>query len=133
MLDFSYTRVDGRSAIPIVNLYFQNFDNPLLSAIADCAILDTGSDLTLVSFSIISSLQAKLIKRKKSVPFKGLSREIEGIPYRVKVSFDHKEYFNVLVLAVADCELNGETIIGRNILNRYTINFDGRNQVFTIS
>jgi hypothetical protein len=132
MLNFSYTQVTGRSPIPVVNLYLQNLDNPLLNAIADCSILDTGSDLTLVSFSIISKLQSKLISGKSLVPFKGLSREIEGIPYRVKASFDRENYFNVLVVAVADCELNGETIIGRNILNRYAINLDGRNRVFTI-
>ncbi len=130
MLNFSYTQVTGISPIPVVNLYLQNLDNPLLNAIADCAILDTGSDLTLVSFSIISKLQSKLISGKSLVPFKGLSREIEGITYRVKASFDRENYLNVLV--IADCELNGETIIGRNILNRYAINLDGRNRVFTI-
>ena len=133
MLNFSYTEVNGRSPIPVVNLYLQNLDNPLLTTVADCSILDTGSDLTLVSFSLISKLQAKLISGKSLVPFKGLSRAIEGIPYRVKVSFDNEKYFNVLVIAVGDCELNGETIIGRNILNRYVINLDGRNRVFTIS
>jgi hypothetical protein len=132
MLNFSYTQISGRSPILIVNLYLQNLDNPLLTTIADCSILDTGSDLTLVSFSVISKLQAKLIAGKNLVPFKGLSREIEGIPYRVKVSFDNENYFNSLVIAVADCELNGETIIGRNILNRYVINLDGRNRAFTI-
>jgi hypothetical protein len=86
MLNFSYTQISGRSPIPIVNLYLQNLDNPLLTTIADCSILDTGSDLTLVSFSVISKLQAKLIAGKNLVPFKGLSREIEGIPYRIKVS-----------------------------------------------
>jgi hypothetical protein len=133
MLSFSYTQVIGRSPIPIVTLHLQNLDNSLLNTSADCSILDTGSDLTLVSFSVISKLQCKLIAGKSFIPFKGLSRELEGIPYRVKVSFDHETYFNVLVIAVADCELNGETIIGRNILNRYVINLDGRNRVFTIS
>jgi len=46
---------------------------------------------------------------------------------------DNEKYFNTMVIAVADCELNGETIIGRNILNRYVINLDGRNRIFTIS
>lgn len=132
MLNFSYTKVKGRSAIPVVNLYLQNLDNPLLCATSDCAILDTGSDVTLVSFSIISKLQAKLIQKKKLIPFRGLGREIEGIPYRIRVSFDNNEYFSALVLAVADLELDGETIIGRNILNRYLITLDGRNEVFTI-
>jgi hypothetical protein len=133
MLNFSYTQVAGRSPIPVVSLYLQNLDNPQLTAIADCSILDTGSDLTLVSFSVVSKLQCKLITGKSLVPFKGLSRQIEGIPYRVKVSFDDEKYFNVLVVAVADCELNGETIVGRNILNRYVINLDAPNRVFTIN
>ena len=132
MLSFCHTNTNGISPIPIVNLYLQNLDNPLLATVADCAILDTGSDITLVSFSIISKLQSKLIKGKKLIPFKGLSREIEGIPYRIKVSFDNEFFFNILVLAVADCELNGETIVGRNILNRYVISFNGPKLTFTI-
>lgn len=132
MLSFSYTQVRGRSPLPIVSLYLQNLDNSLLKAIAECAVLDSGSDLTLISFSIVSKLQCKLISGKSLIPFKGLRREIEGIPYRVRVSFDDEQYFNALVIAVADCELNGETIVGRNILNRYVINLDGPKQVFTI-
>jgi hypothetical protein len=29
--------------------------------------------------------------------------------------------------------LNGEVLVGRNILNRYVINFDGPKLIFTIS
>ncbi len=132
MPSFNYTTVRGISPIPVVCIYFQNPLNSKLSTVFDCAILDTGSDISVISFGIISKLQLKPVSNQKYVPFRGLGGEIQGIPYRIKLSFDNQNYFNAKVIAVPDDVLNGEVIIGRNILNRYCITFDGRQGVFTI-
>jgi hypothetical protein len=133
MLDFPYIKVKGISPIPVVNLYLQNYENSLLTATFDCAILDTGSDLTLVPYTIASKIQAKIIDSIKPVPFKGLSQQTEGIPFRIKVSFDLEHYIGVKAIAVPDDILGHEIIIGRNILNRYIITFNGPKLVFSIS
>jgi hypothetical protein len=133
MPDFPYTKVQGISPIPIVTTFFSNLSNPSIVTTCDCGILDTGSDLTIVSYSVISQIQATAIDRQQSISFRGLGRSSQGIAYRIGMSFDRIEFFRAKVIAVPDDVLNGEVIIGRNILNRYAINFDGRNLVFQIS
>jgi hypothetical protein len=133
MPEFSYTKVNGISPIPIVTTYFSNLSNPLIITTCDCGILDTGSDLTIVSFTVISNLQATAIDRQQSISFRGLGRASQGIAYRVGMSFDGASFFRAKVIAVPDDVLNDEIIIGRNILNRYAICFDGPNLIFNIS
>jgi Aspartyl protease len=130
--NFPYTKVDGISPIPVVNICFQNPINSELSMIFDCAILDTGSDITIISYEVVSKLQLRPISSQQSIPFRGLGRETQGIPYRIKLRFDDRDYIGSKVIAVPDDILNGEAIIGRNILNRYIITFNGPKRVFTI-
>jgi hypothetical protein len=133
MPDFSYTKVNGISPIPIITTYFSNLINPSIITTCNCGILDTGSDLTIVSYTVISRLQATAIDRQQSISFRGLGRSSQGIAYRVGMSFDEVSFFRTKVIAVPDDILNDEVIIGRNILNRYEITFDGPNLVFRIS
>jgi hypothetical protein len=92
MPSFNYAKVKGISPIPVVCIYLQNSLDSKLSTIFDCAILDTGSDITVISFGIVSKLQLKPISSQKYVPFRGLGGEIQGIPYRLKLSFDDQNY-----------------------------------------
>jgi hypothetical protein len=133
MPDFAYTKVNGISPIPIVTIYFSNLINPAIITTCNCGILDTGSDLTIVSYTVISKLQATAIDRQQSISFRGLGRSSQGIAYRVGMSFDGEDFFRAKVIAVPDDVLNDEIIIGRNILNRYEVTFDGPNLVFRIS
>jgi hypothetical protein len=132
MPEFSYTKVNGISPIPIITTYFSNLSNSSIITTCNCGILDTGSDLTIVSYTVISKLQATAIDRQQSISFRGLGRSSQGIAYRVGMSFDGLDFFRTKVIAVSDDILNDEIIIGRNILNRYAINFDGPNLVFNI-
>jgi hypothetical protein len=133
MPDFSYTKVNGISPIPLVTTYFSNLSNPSIITSCNCGILDTGSDLTIVSYAVISKLQATAIDRQQSISFRGLGRSSQGIAYRVGMSFDGGNFFRAKVIAVPDDVLNDEIIIGRNILNRYEVTFDSPNLVFRIS
>jgi hypothetical protein len=132
MPNFPYTKVEGRSSIPILNIYLQNPLDSKLSMNFDFAILDTGSDITIISYEIISKLQLRPIDSQKSIPFRGLGRETQGIPYLINLSFDDRDYIRSKVIAVPEDILQGEAIIGRNILNRHCITFDGPKLVFTI-
>jgi hypothetical protein len=133
MLDFEYTKLDNISPIPIADFHIRNSDYSTLSIYNNCGVIDTGSDVTLISYSDASRLQLKALKTKESVTFKGLGQIITGVYFLVEASFDNIKYFRARVLAVPDNALNGEIIIGRNILNRYVINLDGQKLVFTIS
>ena len=132
MPDFSYTKIGDISPIPVVIIYLQNPDNTLLSTTFDCAILDTGSDVTIISYEIVSKLQLRAIDSQKSVPFRGLGTEAQGVPFLIQLSFDDRNYIRSRVIAIPDALLNGEAIIGRNILNRYVISFNGPKLTFTI-
>jgi hypothetical protein len=133
MADFPYTRFDDISPIPALSIYLQNPKNSLLSASFDFAILDTGSDITIFPYSIISKLQVRLTDAVKAVTFRGLGQKTEGTPFRVRLSFDREHYINTRVIAVPDDILGNEIIIGRNILNRYVVTFNGPKLVFSIS
>jgi hypothetical protein len=133
MLDFSYTKVAGGSPIPIVRLYFRNPSNILLVDSNDSGIIDTGSDITVVSYTIVTKLQLRPLQMKKDFVFRGLGRVSVGIPYLIKTSFDNENFIDAKVIAIPDDILNGEVLVGRNILNRYVITFDGPKLIFTIS
>jgi hypothetical protein len=132
MLSFPYIDIDSdRPAIPATTIYFINFYQPEQTAVNDCGILDTGSDVTVVSMSLVSSLKARSIKATAS-PFKLLGEIVSGVPFFMKLSFDNSTFIKSKVFAVPDRVLNGEVIIGRNVLNRYVITFDGLEKIFTI-
>jgi hypothetical protein len=133
MLDFQYTLVEGKAAIPIVKLYFQNPGNPSFSASTDFAVVDTGSDVTIVSYTIISKLQVRSLVDTQTIKIKGFGRESVGVPYLVKVGFSNNNCIYSKVFAVADDVLDDQVILGRDILNLYVINFNGPNLTFTIS
>lgn len=133
MLKFEYTVTDNDSPIPVIDFYFANPDNLILTCCENCSILDTGSDVTVIPYSVASKLLLKSIKRSNPLSFRGFGKVNTGIPYRISASFDGKSYFSTKVFAIADDILNGEVIIGRNILNRYIITFNGPKLLFTIS
>jgi hypothetical protein len=51
----------------------------------------------------------------------------------IETSFDNENFIAAKVIAIPDDILNGEVLVGRNILNRYVITFDGPKLIFTIS
>ena len=133
MIEFPYTKLNDISPIPALSIYLQNPKISDLSTVFDCTILDTGSDLTIISYGIVSKLQLRPIDSEKSVVFRGLGQKSEGIPFRIRISFNRDNYITTRVIAVPDDVLNDEIIIGRNILNRYLITFNGPKLVFSIA
>jgi hypothetical protein len=132
MAEFHYTKTGTGSPIPIVSVYLQNPINHILSTTFNCAILDTGSDITVVSYDIISRLQLRSIDSQKPIPFRGLGGETHGVPFLLELGFDSQNHIKSRVIAVPDDVLKGELIIGRNILNRYLITFNWPKLVFKI-
>jgi hypothetical protein len=132
MNEISYTKIGAVSPIPILSVKFRNIDNTKINPVTFAAILDTGSDLTLVPYQMISQLQAVAIDRKQQVPFRGLGRTAQGLAYRLEVSLVEDIFLGAKVIAIPDDIMQGEVIIGRNILNRYNINFNGSQLWFSL-
>ncbi|MDJ0600289.1 MAG: peptidase A2A retrovirus catalytic [Crocosphaera sp.] len=105
-----------------------------MTLIVSQGVLDTGSDCTLVPFSIISQLQAvKLIRGRNTSVIYGVGKQkIIVVPYRVQISFNYREFIKIKVYACPDSDTDGLIILGRNFLNRYCITFNGRSKTFLI-
>jgi hypothetical protein len=94
------------------------------------AILDTGSDCTLVPFDFLAKVKAQVCDRAIRIPVGGTVAL--AVPYLVGLVFDHHIY---PVHQVYGCSVEtiGELlIVGRDILNLHRIDFDGPRQQFTV-
>ena len=131
MATYPYTFVSDKvPQIPLISIQLKTpeLNNP---AIVNCeAILNTGSDCTLVPFPFLTKVQAKIAGTKINIPVGG-SQTI-AVPYYVGVAFDR---YTIPVFRVFGCPQNdiGEiSLIGRDLMNQYRIEFDGINLTFTI-
>ncbi|MGK7928315.1 MAG: peptidase A2A retrovirus catalytic [Spirulina sp.] len=131
MTHYSYTKISNNSPIPIIKLKLINPNNTQLSNLGD-GILDTGADCTLVPISLIAELNLKKLGRSDEFISSVGEREIITVPYRIAIAFPHKHPIKTKIYACPDPATKGFIIIGRNILNRYCITFNGRKRFFTI-
>lgn len=94
------------------------------------AILDTGSDCTLIPFDFLTKVNAQVSDRAIQIPVGG--KVALAVPYLVGLVFDRNTY---PVHQVYGCSMEsiGELlIIGRDILNLHRIEFDGPGHSFTV-
>lgn len=132
MFEGKYTEIPNSSSIPLISLRIRQSE-PMILIICK-GILDTGSDCTLVPFSIISQLQAvKLIRGRETLVIYGVGKhKIIAVPYRLEISFNGRDFIKIKVYACPDNDTDGLIILGRNFLNRYRITFDGKAKRFLI-
>ncbi|GAP95301.1 hypothetical protein [Leptolyngbya sp. NIES-2104] len=126
-----YTFLD--SNIPPIPLLSVHLATPGLEprrTIETQAILDTGSDCTLIPLPLLMQVNARIIGRSMRIPVAG--NNAIAIPHLVGLQFDQ---YNLAGIEVFSCPIDdiGELlIIGRDLMNRYRIEFDGQNLAFTI-
>ncbi len=132
MFEGKYTEIPNSPSIPLIKLQIRQSES--MTLIVSQGVLDTGSDCTLVPFSIISQLQAvKLIRGRNTSVIYGVGKQkIIVVPYRVQISFNYREFIKIKVYACPDSDTDGLIILGRNFLNRYCITFNGRSKTFLI-
>jgi hypothetical protein len=117
-------------AIPIVPLELiqpGKFDRP---AVVGQAILDTGSDCTLVPLPWLIQVNAQIADRALRIPVCGqLSL---AIPHEVGIRFDKYRHFVFRVYGCSVDDIGEMALVGRDILNLYRVEFDAPNSIFTI-
>lgn len=129
---YRYTRIGSEiPAIPIIPLELikpGRFEQP---SVIGQAILDTGSDCTLIPIPWLMQVQAQVADRPIRIPVGGLVTL--AIPYEVGLRFDQHRH---LVFRVYGCpvdEIGDLAIVGRDLLNLYVVEFNGLEGVFSIA
>jgi hypothetical protein len=117
-------------AIPLMPLELiqpGKFDQP---SVIGQAILDTGSDCTLVPLPWLVQVHAQVADRAIRIPVCGqLSL---AIPHEVGLRFDRYRHFVFRVYGCSVDEIGEMVLVGRDLLNLYRSEFDGPNGVFSV-
>jgi len=106
-------------------------DNPLQTL--NCtAFLDSGSDCTLVPLDLLIKVNAVVSGARAVVQGTSQGKTIV-IPYFVGLSFDRFVYPAIQVRGCSSEALGGIILIGRDLLNNFILELNGKELTFTIT
>lgn len=120
----------GLPQIPMLTIQLFQPGRPQTSR-SDClSILDTGSDCTLLPLPLLIGAKGKPIQGMTRIPVVGM--EVLAIPVMIGLRFDDHELLTVRVYGCSSEEFGDVGLIGRDILNRFRIDFDGPEFTFYV-
>lgn len=90
------------------------------------ALLDSGADITVIPESIVQQLQLRYVDEITASGYDGIPKQT--FLYSVKLIFDDLGDF--IVRAVASN--NDHVLVGRDILNKWSLLLEGRRKIFEI-
>ena len=134
---FPYTSVDAspQSSIPPAPLIKMAIATPGKQpkrTIECLGFLDTGADCTLVPFDILTVVQATVAGSRERIT--GTEKgSMMVIPYFVGVRLAQYSYPVVRVRGCPSQALGGMVLVGRDLLNRVCVEFNGPVLTFAIS
>jgi Retroviral aspartyl protease len=129
MLEFSYTEIgDGLPPAPIVRaiIYPPEWEKQLNENLnySCTAFLDTGSDCTLIPLEAVSVLNLTTFKANTQINGIG-GGEMQGLGCYINISIGTRHFSAIRAYACHLKDLNGHSIIGRDVLNQCFVEFDG--------
>lgn len=113
--------------LPSIEIQFANPNNLELNLFG-YSLLDTGGSVTLIPYFLIDELTLLPLDKKNIITVEGVSQKrMICIPYLLSFSFDYQNFYDSVVYDIPEIELD-EVITGRDILNQFSIKFDGINK-----
>lgn len=91
------------------------------------AILDSGADMTVIPQNIVQQLQLKYVDEISAVGYEGIVKKT--FVYSTKIIFENIGNFIIRVIT-SD---NDHALIGRDIINKWSVFLKGRDKIFEIS
>ncbi|HRW08859.1 MAG TPA: hypothetical protein P5121_27335 [Caldilineaceae bacterium] len=105
---------------PVVDIEILSPQNPNVSVTVQSALVDSGSDTTLLPINLLKQIHARVIETVNLVDIHGISTRADL--YRVVIKIGPHTLRAASAVART---IGSEVIVGRNVLNHLTITLDG--------
>jgi predicted aspartyl protease len=121
---YSYESINGSSHAPYIQIVLSNPTNRS-KTVACKSLLDTGASCTIIPERLLNKIGVKPTGRMQI--FNGFGGDQNSTPYIIDVSINNNDIKPIQVYSWS----HDFALIGRDVLNRYCIEFDGINLFFT--
>jgi predicted aspartyl protease len=119
MYTFIYD-TDYTPSAPVADIQISSPQNPSLSITIQSALIDSGSDTTLLPINLLQQIHARVIETVNLIDINGTSTQ--GDLYRVVIQVGPHKIRTANAVAR---DVGSEVIIGRNVLNNLIVTLDG--------
>ncbi|MCX6044961.1 MAG: hypothetical protein NT075_07595 [Chloroflexi bacterium] len=118
MFTYEYDFTYAGPALPIIDITVLSLRNN--SSIMRRALVDSGADATILTLRDLNYLKARKVDTMQMRGISGFSQSVDIYTVSLQIGF----FKLPKVYAVADRQ-NGETIVGRDVLNQFIVTLNG--------